>query len=360
VRTAENWAEVGARVREARTVANLTQVALAQEIGMDRSALAKVEAGERRLDAVELFRLSDALRLPLAHFVAASPLSAVSRRAVVEDSVGDSEKAAWLLDADLAQHARDAQWLVEAGLLPIPPSWVREAGTVADAQRVARELRGHLRMRPSDPAGPMAAVCEQAGLYILAVDRGGGGASLTAGAYGVAVIGAASDPGRRRFTAAHELGHHVLGDAYSSDLTFTGRDERERIVDAFASEFLLPAGHVKTVLDGISPAEQRATLIALSAEFRVSWSLTVRTAAKQGEVQESQLRAAMPLAADFLMLAAGEPTPDLDVGTTGPVWRRAVLAAVAQSKITPERAVELLHGALTVTEVRETADLSRD
>jgi hypothetical protein len=318
-----------------------------------------VEAGERKLDAVELFRLSDALRLPLSHFVESSPLAAVSRRAVIEDTVDDSERAGWLLDADLAQHARDARWLVTAGLLRIPPSWTRQATTVAEAQQVARDLRVYLRLAPSAPVGPIATVCEAVGLYICAVDRSGGGASLGVDGYGVAVVGAASDPGRRRFTAAHELGHHVLGDAYSSDLTFTGRNDSERTVDAFASEFLLPAAHVAAVLDATPAADQRAALIALSAEFRVSWSLTVRTAAARAGLAELQLRAAPPVAADFLLLPGGEPTPDLEVGTTGPAWRRAVLAAFTQAKITAERAVELLHGAVTIAEVRETTDFPR-
>lgn len=355
--SAAGWREVGERVREARVVARLTQSELAYRLGLERSALAKIEGGERKLDALELFQLSDVLRLPFAHFVGASPLAAVSRRAVLDDTVDTTEEVGWLLDADLAQHARDAQWLADEGLLPNDVEWTREAKTPADARQIAIDLREYLGIAIDRPVGPLASAFEAAGLYVLAVERGGGGASLRAAGYGVAVVGAKSDPGRRRFTATHEFGHHVLGDAYSSDLTFTGRDEAERIVDAFASEFLLPSARVAAVLSGKSTEAQRGALIALSAEFRVSWSLTVRTAEATGVgIDVQHLRSAAPLAADFLLLPSGEPDADLEVGTTGSVWRQAVLTAFRRRRITAERAVGLLHDALSVAQVEETAE----
>ncbi|WP_372511785.1 ImmA/IrrE family metallo-endopeptidase [Carbonactinospora thermoautotrophica] len=42
-------------------------------------------------------------------------------------------------------------------------------------------------------------------------------------------------------TAAHELGHFVLGDEYSNDVGIhASRQDREQVVEAFAAELLLP------------------------------------------------------------------------------------------------------------------------
>jgi hypothetical protein len=47
----------------------------------------------------------------------------------------------------------------------------------------------------------------------------------------VAVVSRRGDPGRRRATAAHELGHLVIGDEYSSDLgVHASRGDREALL----------------------------------------------------------------------------------------------------------------------------------
>ena len=48
-------------VREARVESNMTQKAICDKLGKPRNYLLKVEAGERRLDVVELFRLCGAM-----------------------------------------------------------------------------------------------------------------------------------------------------------------------------------------------------------------------------------------------------------------------------------------------------------
>lgn len=131
----------------------------------------------------------------------------------------------------------------------------------------------------------MAGVAERLGLYLTVVDLDVDGASLSAGAWGAAVIGGGArvEPGRRRMTAAHELGHHVLGDEYSSDVgVAASRDERETVVQAFAAELLLPASVVQARLASCDDAAQHAVLVALAGEYRVSWSVAVTTAEQAG------------------------------------------------------------------------------
>ena len=80
-------------------------------------------------------------------------------------------------------------------------------------------------------------LCERAGQYVLVTELPGDGASVVDGDVAAAVVSIRGDPGRRRATAAHELGHLVIGDEYSNDLgVHASRADREAVLDAFAAE----------------------------------------------------------------------------------------------------------------------------
>ncbi|MFD4198742.1 ImmA/IrrE family metallo-endopeptidase [Amycolatopsis thermoflava] len=141
----------------------------------------------------------------------------------------------------------------------------------------------------------MMSVCERAGQFLLVTELTGDGASLTDDGLAVAVVNSAADPGRRRATAAHELGHLVLGDEYSTDLgVAASREDRERAIDAFAAELLLPVSVV---------SESWPQVEALG------WA----------------------------------PQPDLTSVTVPPSFAHAVMEAWRSDQITSDRAVELLH-----------------
>jgi hypothetical protein len=200
----------------------------------------------------------------------------------------------------------------------------------------------------------MADIAEQFGLYLAVIDADVEGASLWTDGYGVALLGGAAEPGRRRFTAAHELGHHLLQDAYHSDVGIAAsRDEREGLIDAFASEFLLPSADLRSVI-AAERTWDRAALVQLSGEYRVSWSVALTSAQRAALITSDELdrlRADQPLRGDFVRIVGREPLPDLTPGTTGAAWKRAVLHAYEDGAITRERAVELLRGALSVQDL---------
>lgn len=346
---AGSWAEVGERVRESRAAARLTQSELADRIGLDRTALAKIEAGTRQVSALELYRLSDELRLPIAHFVLRPPASVVSRRTALADEPDAAARSGYFLDADLTAHARDAEWLASHGFLPVG-GLPRPTGSAADpaaGRELARRTRGLLGADVR-PLGGLAGVCEAFGLYVLPVDRDAEGASLALDGFGVAVVGAQREPGRRRWTAAHELGHYLLGDAYSTDVGVAASErDREAVIDAFAGEFLLPEAAVRAAW-GVA-GDDRARLIDLAGRYRLSWSATVQGACAAGVLtgpDARALRADTPTRGDFQLVLGADPLADLAAGETGRAWRSAVLTAWQRSAVTPARAVELLHGQL--------------
>lgn len=266
------------------------------------------------------------------------------------------ERTRFLLDSELEQHARDAQWLFERGfLVPPPPFTAGKIETRDDAVDLARRARQHIGI-DIDPVGSMATATEKLGLYIKVVPNGTGGASLHLGdGFGVAVVGSESLPGRRRTTAAHELGHHLWGDAYNADIgVAASNDEKELLVDAFAASFLLPEEIVRQNVEPRAADSIRPTLIQLAAEYRVSWSLAVLSARSVHGLPEATFRklaAATPLRGDFLEVVGYEPRYDLSAASAGPRWRKAVLAAFKSRLISPQRTLELVNGSLTVDDL---------
>lgn len=353
----QSWAEVGERITEARLAAGLSQGELASQIGVDRTALVRIEAGDRRITALELFRLAEILGVPLAHLVSRPPATLVSRRSALEETADETARARYRLDARLEEHARYAQWLVDHGFLSpnAPDPGLRRTTNHVDPVALATAAREAAGC-PSGPLGPLADVLEHLGLYLTAVDEPAEGASLLLQGFGVAVISGQAQPGRRRWTAVHELGHHLMQDEYHTDAgVAAGRDVREQLIDQFVEEFLLPAADTRRAW---SSAEHdrtpRSIMIDMSATYRMSWSAVVNRALHLGLIEQAEARrqkADTPVRGDFLAAHGSEPAPDLEIGTTGTLWRQAALSAWSEGAITAPRTVELLYGALTESEL---------
>lgn len=353
---AESWAEVGARAREARLAAGLSQADLARRLGMDRSALARVESGQRQVSALELFSLADALGLPPAHFMSAAPEAVVSRRQDLTEDSNDVSRLRFRLDAALEGHARETTWLADRGFLPRPDvrlpdpaTWSGQGATDDQAREAARLVRRALGL--TGPLSGLADVCASAGLHLLVADGFQDGACITlTEGLGAAVIGGKADPGRRRATAAHELGHFVLQDEYQTDIGIAeSRDEREQRIEAFAIEFLLPEADLRRSWESQPDRDERARLIVLAARYRVSWSVAVRSAQHFQLIDKptaSGITTTLPQRGEFFELLGREPIEDLLIGETSGTWRQAVVQAWRAETITASRAAELLHGLL--------------
>ena len=353
----EGWSEVGARVAEARRAGALSQAELARRVGMERTAVVRIEAGERRITALELQQLSGALDVPIGYFVSRPPAPLASRRTGLDEDADAASRAYYRLDIRLEEHTRNAQWLVEHGfLVPEPLADLRGPGPDLDVTAVAHRARAELGQLQG-PLGALSGVAERFGLYLTSVAQDAEGASVLLEDFGTAVVSSTADPGRRRWTAAHELGHHLLRDAYSNDAGVAARhDEREQIIDRFAGEFLLPQADLRKAVGGADPEHEdfRQILVGIACDYRVSWSAAVARAAQTGLIDDARaarLRAKRPVRGDFLAARGYEPSPDLNTGETGPQWRAAVLAAWSTGDVTAARATELLYGALTEDEL---------
>ena len=216
-----DWSAVGARVALARRTLNLTQADLAGRIGLDRSALAKIEAGSRNLSALELAALARATDLPIDWFIAESVPVVASRRA------GDLHDSS-VIDVRVDVLARDVTQMLEFDLLR-PTASKPELSVPRDvgaAEEAAMEVRAHLGY-DAESLIDLAVAGESLGVFAYSLALPGSAAD---GAYvainsrlGVALLNGTFPSARRRFTLAHEIGHHVFQDAYAVDLEATGR-----------------------------------------------------------------------------------------------------------------------------------------
>jgi len=345
-----DWQEIGERVREARLAKGLSQLQLAQKVDLDRTMITKIESGARRLDALELARLAHALDVPVGHFLHPAPAVLSHRTPLAEDTATDASQAYHRLDNALAAWIRDIRQLMKLGTLQ-PQPIKRYHGKVDgpdSAAEAARWLRGELGLG-SSPIQSMAELCERCGQYVLVTELPGDGASAVDGDIAAAVVSLNGYPGRRRSTAAHELGHMVLGDEYSTDIgVAASREEREAMIDAFAAELLLPVAAIRAAASE-AKASPRSILVRLAAEYRTSWSMALRQARKAGFINvqvEKKLRSSLPTYAEFRDSLGWTPQPDLEDIRVSPGFAHAVMTAYRNGQITRRRAFELMHGQL--------------
>jgi transcriptional regulator with XRE-family HTH domain len=346
------WTNVGERVREARLTAGLSQEDLGAKVGLDRTMIAKIEAGVRRVDALELIKLSSALSVPI-DYVLQSPLPALSRRKelMTEDTETEIARQSERLEVELASWLRELRQLVDLGLLHPEPvlSFGSPVTSETEASEAARWTRDKLESG-IEPIETLMDFCERAGQFVLVTEIPGDGASVVDGDIAGAVVSLRGDPGRRRATAAHELGHLIVGDEYSSDLgVHASRAEREAIIDAFAAELLLPV-QVLAAENRASGNITRDRLVWCVAHYRTSWSLALRQASRAGVVDPQTRRAwtqITPTRGEFMEAVGWAPQPDLELVRVPPRYAHAVIEAWKRNLVTGARAVELMHGQIS-------------
>ncbi len=345
---AKSWEELGKRVLAARKDLGLTQIELATQMRVDRTVVTKIEVGERKVDSLELARLATALRRPIAWFVSEPPPAVISRRA--ERDVTRRE------DIQLETLVQDVEQLIEFGLLQPPPARFENPApldSIEATEQVALEARRAAGLDPAEPAWDLVRIVERLGLYafVLTLDPRSGtemdGSYVALPRGGVALIGDAGESGRRRFTLAHELGHHVLADEYAAEwIVGAGATDREKLISAFAIHFLMPRSAIQarwTKLKGA--ADPRDATIRLAVEFGMSWSAACAQVQRVGCLAPDHYNAILrskPTSVD-LMERELSIRSDVVAPLVPPGYAAAVIKALRRGKIGPNRAQELLH-----------------
>ena len=347
---------LGQRIAQAREDLGMTQDGLGRAVGLDRSAISRLENGERKLNVPELVQIAAALGRPLAYFVADPVPAVVSRRSDTAHAHATTRQ----LDVELDQFASDIRELLAKNLLP-----AHERVTLAvpqnheDAEDTATKVRSQASL-DSQPITNLGKACEGLGLYTYAAALGEGGADggcvevvYSASAVGAAVLNGDIPAGRRRMTLAHELGHWIFGDAYDSEASISS----EQMINSFAIHFLAPRAGVVRVWNEQKSWATRDRALAVGAEFRLSWSAAVSQLRNLGLIDYDQHRALSddePRRGEYLRLGLAW-TEELAAPYLSPAFTAAVLTAYTDGRLTAARSLELLRGTLSADHLPERA-----
>jgi Zn-dependent peptidase ImmA (M78 family)/transcriptional regulator with XRE-family HTH domain len=270
---------VGKQVSKLRTAAGLKKTQLAEEVGLDPSAISRIEAGKRAVTMDELVNIADSLGVsPLAIL---EPNSLLARLRVAARSTTDQ--------LDYTLHRRltalaELDYLLSSGgiaksVKEIPPETSEPETWLQTARRLAKWAREILDLAAGgDRLDQLASAIEsKLGIDVLIEehDPSSLGAAITDHEFPLILVNAAQPSNRALFTLAHELGH-ILADDRTNLLvhrSLSGTDDRERVANAFAAEFLLPEDEVKQYLkDWGGYAE---SLGKMMITFGVSWESLV-------------------------------------------------------------------------------------
>lgn len=343
---------IGARIAEARKARDLTQEHLANQVGLDRTALGLIENGKRKVSAVELVDLAAALNIPLAWFVHDPLPAVVSRRA----EAGPGHEVTARLDRELELFAGDVASLIELGVLSSVnnrPTWNLPRNH-SDSEKVAIQVRECLDAG-TGPLLDIAGLAERFGLYSCSQPLGDGGADgavaqVTDGA-AAAVIDGDAQPGRRRMSLAHELGHWLFGDAYDS-----GAVDTERMINSFAIHFLAPRAGITRMWSDCRTDSLRDRAIRVAGAYRISWSASVLQLRHLDLITDDQYRSLerhTPVAGEFARLQIMRGPEELYAPSVSPGMAAAILEAYADRRLTPGRTLELLRGQLRQEDLPE-------
>ncbi|MHB8575377.1 MAG: helix-turn-helix domain-containing protein, partial [Dehalococcoidia bacterium] len=244
--------DIGQNVQRARYLRGLTQTELARSVGLDRTAISRVEAGTRSLAATELVLFAEALAVAIQALLAPPPAPSQSpnlARLVLRAgpvTANDEPQLAWF--AALAERAAGPGH----GLaLAHPDRRVCELPPGAAGELAARRTRRRIGLAPLAPILSLSDLLYRYRVFIAtarfpSASRLAGCALAVPGGCSAILVNANHPARRQRFTAAHELAHLLLDVESPVSACDAGeirpgpRSRAEQRADAFAAAFLLP------------------------------------------------------------------------------------------------------------------------
>lgn len=360
--TAVSYEELGLRIRAARERAGLTQGDLGSAIGLDRTAVNKLESGIRRVTAVELADIAAAVSERMASFFA-DPLPAiVSHRAGRDVDASDARIDRLLVrlteDVELVDSLAPNELALGAFQARVGVASLPQPDSVSAADALAVTTRELLGLDEGEPLKDLVDRAATIGLLVFSANLGpdtadAGTVLLRQG--GVSLVNSHSKVGRRRLAGAHELGHYLVADDYTIDWRVTDQNgDTEARMDRFARALLLPERGITADWTSMRAAEDlRASAVQLASKYRVDMTTLARRLQDLGLIvdnEASAIRSVTTTKADIVEYGLAVPT-DL-AETTQPVpFQRAVLKALRDERVSRARALELLQDTFTESDL---------
>jgi Zn-dependent peptidase ImmA (M78 family)/transcriptional regulator with XRE-family HTH domain len=347
---------LGERIRDARKRADLSQDDLGRAVGLERTVVNKIEAGVRKVTALELSDIATAIGVRMSTFFEEPVPALVEHRSSQGLDTTDSQ-----IDALLAKFANEVEFVASLGVGElgldaadaVSKANITHPSTNTEAEALAVSARKLMSLSADEPIRYLAE--SVAGVGLLAFSRDVGKDTADAGTIllrrgGVSLINSHMKVGRRRLSLAHELGHYLIADAYTVDWRVADHPDHgvpmESRLDRFARALLLPRAAVtREWHDRVARSGQRNAAILLASEFRVDMA-TLATRLKELGLADSETVASVrryrTTQADIVEMNLYVPLEEL-AGTTVPrAFARAVLRLVRDERISRERALDLL------------------
>ena len=281
---------LGRRLREARENCGLSQQVAADTIGVPRTGMTQLEAGNRAVSTLELAQLAELYKRPVADFFRDNPLQeddllvALHRLAPGLDAQSKiKEQVSRCLD--LCREGCSLEKLLGRSLRSGPPSYSlpapRTAGeAVRQGEQVATQERKRLGLGHT-PIADMGELISEQGIWSSGVNLPDemSGLFLHHPSIGLAILVNFSHVrGRKRFSYAHEYAHALLDRERTATVSTGGNASEliEKRANAFAAAFLMPSDGVTEFLRGLDkglPSRQEQAIFDVATEGRIDTQL---------------------------------------------------------------------------------------
>lgn len=256
-----NSSDLSRRLRDARLARGLSQQAVAEIVGVPRTAITQIEAGNRSVSTVELAKMASYYRCPVEFFLSSTrededilvALHRVAPGLEADSEVRDQVDRCVALCREGVTLESLLGWDRRSGPPPRDPRAPRSTGeAVTQAERVAEEERLRLNVGHG-PLLDISGLIRSQGIWASGIDLPDhmSGLFLRHPSIGMAILVNASHPhGRKRFSFAHEYAHALFDRDRTISISSTDNssDQVEKRANAFAAAFLLPRNGVGEIL----------------------------------------------------------------------------------------------------------------
>lgn len=284
--------QLGNRLRAARERRGMSQQAIADALGLPRTAVTNMETGSRAVSTLEITKLASLLGQSPAYFLSANDekeedIFVVLHRVAPEIEGAPQIEGEVRRILDLFREGSGLRRLLDQTSEQKVPNYASKLASAGDAIRqgelVAQEERRRLRLGTAPIVNAAETISEQ-GIWTAASDLPDGlsGLFVNHPSIGLAiVVNKDHRPVRRRFSYAHEYAHAL----FDRDETITTTRSQnatqlaEKRANAFAAAFLMPAGGVADhlrQLDKGSPSRRSQTLFDVANDTMMEAELRTR------------------------------------------------------------------------------------
>lgn len=326
---------IGARLKQARLLASMTQRKLAvmlEESGFSitAAAISKYEKGKSIPSAQFLLLASSILDVPSTYFMH-EPETEVQWTAFRRHSGFGKRKqeAVKAYASDLAELQVELHSVLYPHSQPDFPAPAR-ANDFNEAEGIAKQVRAawDVGNRPLDN---LVQTAEDQGVIVIGWADDGGkfdGLSGWCGEYPITVINKDRSADRKRFTLAHEIGHLVM------DTSHSGMDE-ESLAHRFAAALLVPAEHAFHELGRDRRHLDWGELMMLKRKYGFSMAAWIRRARDLDIISEHHYES-LNIERSSLGWRIDEPVEYL--GDEEPLLlKQMIQRAVAEGLVSPDR-----------------------